>query len=162
MLTKQNKIDLVKDITDRIKKSASVLLVDFTGLKVAEISNLRNTLRKQEIGTKVVKKTLIQRAMNESGIVGFDVSQFPSSIALIFSPEDGLIVSKEAYDFSKKQKNLKILGGILNSNFTPADEVIVLAKLPSREGLLGQLAGMLNNIPGSFVIALDQIAKSRV
>lgn len=159
MLTKEKKIESVKEVTQKIKESSAILMVDFTGLKVDEISDLRNSLRQQGIGMRVMRKTLISRAVREAGIENFNVFQFPSSVALVFSPEEGMVVSKETYTFSKKQDKLKILGGIFSGKFTTADEIITLAKLPSKEVLLGQLVGVLKGNVKKLVVVLDQIAK---
>ncbi len=148
-------------------------MVDFTGLKVADLRNLRRELKSNGMELKVVKKTLVQKMLSREGI-DFNVFTFPASIALVFSPEEGLMASKIVYRFSseKKEPKLKILGGFINKNFFSADNVVELAKLPSKEVLLSQLVYTLNSLPRTLVgvlngniqklvIALDAIAKKQ-
>jgi large subunit ribosomal protein L10 len=172
MLSKEQKREIVKQMTERIQKSDSILLADFTGLNVSDSNNLRKILRNSGIEMKVVKKTLIQRAMISSGILDFNVFQFPSSVALIFSPEEGPIASKEIHNFAKKNESLKILGGIVNNVFVDSDKIVSLAKIPSREILLSQLLSVFNSLPKAlvgvlggnlqkFVFALNQISKTK-
>jgi len=148
-------------------------MVDFTGLKVADLRNLRRELKSNGMELKVVKKTLVQKMLSREGI-DFNVFTFPASIALVFSPEEGLMASKIVYRFSseKKEPKLKILGGFINKNFFSAYNVVELAKLPSKEVLLSQLVYTLNSLPRTLVgvlngniqklvIALDAIAKKQ-
>ncbi len=170
MLTREQKKEVIQEISDKIKNADSVLLIDFTGLSVSEINNLRKLLRNSGIEMKVVKKTLIQRAMTLSDILNFNVSQFPFSVALVFSPEEGSVVSKEIYNFSKKNQLLKILGGIINNVFVDSNQIVSLAKIPSREILLSQLLSVFNALPKALVgvlggnlrklvVVLDQVSK---
>jgi large subunit ribosomal protein L10 len=170
MLTRQQKSKIIEEFTKKAKNSQSILLVDFTGLKVSEIQELRRILKKDGVEMKVIKKTLVQRVLDASGISKFNIFQFPASVALVFSPEEGTAISKNVYEFSKKAKTLKILGGFINKNFADAETIVKLAKLPSREVLLSQLVYVLNSLPRALVgvlhgnlrklvVALDQIAK---
>ncbi|HRY76764.1 MAG TPA: 50S ribosomal protein L10 [Candidatus Paceibacterota bacterium] len=172
MLTRDQKVQITEEFAKKAKDSQSILLVDFTGLKMSEIQSLRRELRKSGVEMKVIKKTLVQRILKGAGISDFNVFQYPASLAMVFSPEEGIIVSKNVYDFSKKSKTLKILGGFIGKNFIDAEMIVKLAKLPSREVLLGQLVYVLNSLPRTLVgvlqgnlrklvIALDQISKTK-
>lgn len=172
MLTREQKSQIIEDLTKKTKESQSVLMVDFTSLKVSEANTLRKSLRESGIEMKAVKKTLVQRILRNAGIKDFNVFQFPASIALVFSPEEGMLASKRVYDFSKtlKDRAFKILGGFMGGKFIDAEMVVTLAKLPSREVLLSQLLYVLNSMPRALVgvlqgnlrklvFALDAIAK---
>jgi len=172
MLTRQQKSKIIEEFSKKTKKAKAVLLVDFSGLKVFETQNLRRLLKKDSIELKIIKKTLIQRILEAAGIKKFSVFQFPASVALVFSPEEGIVVSKNIYEFSKKAKTFKILGGSIDKNFVDADFIVQLAKLPSREVLLSQLVYVLSSLPRALVgvlqgnlqklvIALDAIAKTK-
>lgn len=173
MLTKQQKAKIIEELKEKIEKNSAVLMVDFTGLKVADLESLRNELRKQGIELKITKKTLVQKMLSHSAI-NFNVFSFPGSVGLIFSPEEGIEASKITYKFSsgKKEPKLKILGGFINKKFFSAEGIIELAKLPSKEILLSQLVYTLNSLPRTLVgvlngniqklaIALDAIAKKQ-
>ncbi len=174
MLTREQKSQIIEELTKKTKESQSVLMVDFTSLKVSEANTLRKSLRESNIEMKAVKKTLVQRILKNAGIKDFNVFQFPASIALIFSPEEGMIASKSVYDFSKKLKDrsFKILGGFMGGQFINSEMVVTLAKLPSREVLLSQLLYVLNSMPRALVgvlqgnlrklvFAVDAIAKAK-
>jgi large subunit ribosomal protein L10 len=174
MLTREQKSQIIEELTKKTKESQSVLMVDFTSLKVSEANTLRKSLRESNIEMKAVKKTLVQRILKNAGIQDFNVFQFPASIALIFSPEEGMIASKSVYDFSKKLKDraFKILGGFMGGKFIDSEMVVTLAKLPSREVLLSQLLYVLNSMPRALVgvlqgnlrklvFAVDAIAKAK-
>lgn len=171
MLSREKKSKIIEDLIKEIKESQAVLLVDFSGLKVAQDRELRKILKEVGIKMKIAKKTLIQRAFQQSGIK-FNIYQFPASVALVFSPEEGIVVSKKIYEFSKTNEALKILGGFLNNEFLSAEEIKELAKLPSREILLSQLIYLLDYLPRTLVgvlkngfsklaIALEAIAKKK-
>jgi len=172
MLTRDQKIQITEEFAKKAKDSQSILLVDFTGLKMSEIQSLRRSLRKDGVEMKVIKKTLVQRILKGAGVSDFNIFQYPASVAMVFSPEEGIIVSKNIYDFSKRSKTLKILGGFIGKNFIDAEMIVKLAKLPSREVLLSQLVYVLNSLPRilvgvlhgnlrKLVIALDQIVKTK-
>ncbi|MDP2856240.1 MAG: 50S ribosomal protein L10 [bacterium] len=172
MLTRDQKIKITEEFAKKAKDSQSILLVDFTGLKMSGMQSLRRDLRQSGVEMKVIKKTLVQRILKGAGVSDFNVFQYPASVAMVFSPEEGIIVSKNVYDFSKKSKTLKILGGFIGKNFIDAEMIVKLAKLPSRGVLLGQLAYVLNSLPRilvgvlhgnlrKLVIALDQISKTK-
>jgi large subunit ribosomal protein L10 len=173
MLTKAQKSQILQELMEKIGKNPAVLMVDFTGLKVSDVEGLRRELKKNGIEMKITKKTLIQKMISHSNIP-FNVYKFPGSVALIFSPEEGIVASKIIYKFSseKKEPKLKILGGFINKVFYSADQIVELAKLPSKEVLLTQLVYTLNSLPRTLVgvlngniqklvIALDAITKKQ-
>jgi len=170
VLTRQQKEKIVEEFSKKTEKAKAVLLVDFGGLKVSKMQKLRRLLKKDGMELKITRKTLIQRILEAAGIKNFSVFQFPASVALVFSPEEGIVAAKNVYEFSKEAKTFKILGGFIGQNFIEAEMIVKLAKLPSREVLLSQLVFVLNSIPRALVgvlsgnlrklvIALDAIAK---
>lgn len=104
MLTRAQKEKILNDLMDKINKNPAVLMVDFTGLKVADLRNLRRELKSNGMELKVVKKTLVQKMLSREGI-DFNVFTFPASIALVFSPEEGLMASKIVYRFSSEKRS---------------------------------------------------------
>lgn len=155
MITKEKKVSLVNDYSKEAEIAKSILLVDFGGLKMSEMTELRKKLRQIGVKIKILRKTLIQRILANSGHKNFDVFQFPASVAMVFSPEEGPLASKTIFEFSKKNKALNILGGFVFGDYKASESVISLAKLPSREALLGQLVFTLNSIPRALVGVLD-------
>lgn len=152
MLTKDQKKQLVKDITEEVKAAKSAVFVDYRGLKVNDLTQLKKNLREKGCGFRVAKKTLIERALKEAGIV-LDVKSMEGQIAITVSPDE-VTGAKTINDFGKKNENIKILKGILESNVLEAEEVKALANLPSREEMLVRLVGTLNAPISGFVNVL--------
>lgn len=86
MLTRAQKEKILNDLVDKINRNPAVLMVDFTGLKVSDLRNLRKELKNNGMELKVVKKTLVQKMLSRIGI-NFNIFTFPGSIALILVPK---------------------------------------------------------------------------
>ncbi len=152
-LTKTQKQKIVVDLKDKIARQKAMIFVDFTGLKVRDIFDLREKLKKINSGLKVAKKTLLKLVFKEKGLE-IDMEKLKGQIALIFSFEDMIPSAKTLYQFAKVNPSLKILGGYLENEFKPAEQVIELAELPAREELLAKLVGSLQSPISGFVNAL--------
>lgn len=151
--TKLQKKEIVKILTDGLKDSKSVVFANFQGLTVENISELRNECRRQGIDVFVAKKTLIKKVCAELGIEA-DPKAFEGGVATFFGKQDEVSSAKTVNDFAKKYEAIKIFGGVLEGKFIPAEQVISLAKLPSKEQLLGQLVGTINAPVSGFVNVL--------
>ncbi len=170
-ITKQKKTEILKKVSDILKKSKSVVFVNFHGLKVADINEIRQNLRAQGIGYYVPKKTLLKKALLDQKISG-EMPVFDGELGMVFG-EDLVAPAKEINVFAKKKKeNLKLLGGIMESAFLSLEEVKTLAAIPGRQELLGQLVGVLSGpargfvtvlsgVPRGFVVALSQISEKK-
>lgn len=132
----------VREIQEKFSGSKSVILADYRGLNVTEVTELRKKLREAGIDYRVVKNTLTSRAAKAANIDGLD--QFLSGpTALAFGANDVVMPAKILNDFAKDHKKLELKGGVLEGRVIDLTAVKELANLPSREALLGQLAGML-------------------
>ncbi len=167
--TKKQKEELISDLSEKLGKAKAALFADYTGLTVAQITSLRNELRKENISAKVAKKTLIDLALKKAGLAEA-AKKMPGQVILITGENDEVAPAKISYKFSRKNDKLKILGGLLNGNFIDLAGVMALAKLPSREQLLasvvGTIAAPLSGLVGvlqgnlrGFVRVLSQIKK---
>lgn len=152
MQTKDQKKNIVKDLAEKIKSSKSVVFSDFKGLKVKDMTSLRRELRKEGADMKVIKKTLIDLALKDAG-VEMDTKKFEGQIAVAVS-EDEVAAAKIIAKFAKANENIKIVGGILGVKELAKEEVLALAKLPSKEDLLAKLVGTLNAPVSGFVNVL--------
>lgn len=153
MLKKEQKKELVKELSERIKTSKSVVFSDYKGLQVKDITLLRKELRKTESDFKVFKKTLLKIALQEAG-VELDTKKLEGQVAVSISQIDEVAPAKVIATFAKKNENLKIVGGLLNLKEMSVEEVGALAKLPSKEELLAKLVGTLNAPISGFVNVL--------
>lgn len=129
----------VAEIKEKIAQSSSVVVTDYRGLNVEEVTQLRSELRKEGVEYKVLKNNLVRRACEESGIDGLeDVLKGPTAVA--FS-DDAVAPAKVLFEFLKKHKNLQVKGGLLEGNVVEVTELEALSKLPAKEVLLGQVVG---------------------
>ncbi|HHX58462.1 MAG TPA: 50S ribosomal protein L10 [Candidatus Moranbacteria bacterium] len=161
MLTRQQKKELVQEITQNIKDSKSVVLCDYKGLTVEELSQLRRDLRQVGSEMKVARKTLIDLAFEENGL-SMDVKKTEGQVGVIYNKEDEVAGAKKTYDFSKSNDNLKILQGALEGKRLTAEEVINLAKLPSKEELLAKVVGSIKSPISGLVNVLGGNLRSLV
>lgn len=154
----EEKQKIVDEIKQRFENSTGVVLADYRGLTVAEVTRLRAELREAGIEYRVLKNTMVTRAVNEMGLEGLeDVLKGPTAIA--FSP-DPVAPAKILVEFSKKNKELEIKAGVVEGYVVAAERVKDLAEIPSREVLLAQvLAGMQAPLTGMANVLQGPIRK---
>ena len=146
----------IKELAEQFKTDKLILLVDYRGINVEQVTKLRSDLRNANASYKVIKNNIVKRALNLNGENGLD-SLLEGPTAVVTSKEDYLEASKIIYKFSKDNDFYKIKGGIIDGKVMTAEEIITLAKLPSRQELLAKLAGALLGNITKLAVALDQI-----
>ena len=152
----KQKEELVNNLAAELKDATLVLLVDYRGITVEDATKLRKEVREANAEYKVIKNNIIKRALNANGENGLD-NLLEGPTALITSKEDYLAPAKAIYNFSKNNDFYKIKGGIIEGKVMTADEIITIAKLPSRQELLAKLAGALLGNITKLAVALDQV-----
>ncbi len=157
----EQKQQIADDLRDRFSKSAIIVVTDYKGLDVAAMNDLRRKLRAEEVEYQVVKNSLLIRAAEDNDVALIkDHFKGPSAIALSY--DDPVAPAKVLAQFAKDNDKLEIKVGVMNGQVLEADAIKALAKLPSREVLLGQLLSALNAIPTSFVRAIAEVPRSFV
>ncbi len=146
----------VSALAAKMKEAKLVLLTDYRGINVEDVTNLRTQLRNTNAEYKVIKNNITRRALAECGIEGLE-DQLVGPTAVILSDEDYLEPTKAIYKFSKDNDFYKIKGGVIEGKVMTAEEIITLAKLPSKETLLSMLAGALLGNISKLAVALDQV-----
>ena len=136
------KAQLVDEVAEKFQAAASVVVVDYRGLTVDEVTRLRKQLRDNNVEMKVIKNSILSRAAKQVGLEGLD-EVFTGPTAVAFSNEDVVAPAKIIDEFSKDAKALEIKGGIIEGKVSSVDEMVALAKLPNREGLLSMLLSVL-------------------
>ncbi|GAA1154216.1 50S ribosomal protein L10 [Ornithinicoccus hortensis] len=132
----------IAELTDRFRDSGAAVLTEYRGLTVAQLSELRTSLR-EHATYAVVKNTLTKRAAAEAGVAGLDEHlQGPTAIAFVTG--DPVEAAKGLRDFAKANPHLVIKAGILDGKPLSPEEITKLADLESRETLLAKLAGAMN------------------
>jgi large subunit ribosomal protein L10 len=135
------------------------VLVEYKGLTVEKATELRNKCREAGVEYKVYKNTLMRFAFEELGYNDMSVNlEGPNAIALSY--DDEVSAAKVTNDFAKTSNDtITLKAGIAEGKIMNADEVKALASVPSREILLGQLAGVLQGNIRNLAYMLDQISK---
>lgn len=163
-ITKEKKVAIVNKVEDIIKKGESLVFVNFHGLTVAGINELRRRLQAKGMGYYVAKKTLIRRAFDKAKIEG-EMPELEGEVAVAYGSEnekDLLAPIKEVYDFHKKNTEvMKIIGGVFEGAFASSEKMMTLAKIPAREVLYAQFLNVINSPIQGLVIGLDAIAKKK-
>ena len=154
------KEEQVKNLSEHIKGAKIILLVDYRGTTVADDTKLRKDIREVNADIKVIKNNIIKRALDMNGESGLD-SVLEGPTAMISSSEDYLQPLKAVYKFTKDHENYKIKGGIIEGEVKSVEEIVTLAKLPSRQELLAKLAGSLLGTISKLAVALDQVKSQK-
>jgi len=160
-LPKEEKIEAVQDIRKSIEGSSSLLLTDYRGLTVSEITTLRRTLRNAGADYKVVKNTLFKLAadkLEESGI--YDLLAGPTAVAFVHN--DPIAPAKAIMDFAKEHKELEVKGGYVEGRLLTADQIQTLSRIPPKEVLLAQLMGSIQSPISGFVGTLQGLLSNLV
>ncbi len=150
----------VKELAEKMKEAKLILLTDYRGIGVIDDTELRRDLRNVNATCTVIKNNITRRALKECGIEGLD-EELVGPTAVIMSNEDYLGASKTIYNFTKTHDFYKIKGGVVDGKVMTADEIITLAKLPSREDLLSMLAGALLANISKVAVALNEVRKQK-
>lgn len=140
--TKKEKEGIVLQLKEQLNQAESAVIVNYKGLTVSDIQDLREELRKNQISFSVVKNSLIKIALDEKGI---DVDQeiLNQPLAVAFNNKDEVTAANKINNFAKDHQALEILGGIYQEAYIGRDKVMVLANLPSREQLYQKVVGSL-------------------
>lgn len=154
------KKQVVSEIATKFRDSQSTLLVDYRGLDVAEVTELRKQLREAGIEYKVYKNSMSRRAAAEVELSELDdILVGPTAIA--FSNDDVVAPAKILNNFAKEHQNLEIKGGVIEGNIATLDQIKELADLPNYEGLLSMLLSVLQAPVRNFAYAAKAIAEQK-
>jgi len=154
---KLQKQEILRNLSEKFKKSKSVIFASFNTLGVKDNEVLRSKLREENSEYYVAKKTLMNLAFKENKIADLNVRDFDGKVAAVFSYDDEVASAKIIGNFRKdKEKAEKIffLGGILENKLLSKEEVEALSKLPSRSELYAKMVGSLNAPISGLVNAL--------
>ena len=155
------KEQVLSEIVEKLGKAQSVVLIDYRGLNVAEVTELRNQCRAAGVEYRVFKNTLVTKAAQQLNIEGLDpYLNGPSAFA--FSETDAVAPAKIMSDFLKKAKKGQIKAGIVDGAVIDAAGVATLSELPPKEVLVAKLLGTLNAPIANFVGVLSALPRGLV
>jgi len=171
MATKERKREIVAELEALFNKSQVAIIADLSGFTVAEITQFRRTLDKDNAQCRIAKNTLIEIASSKGQFESIKgLTKGPT--ALILGYEDPAAPAKTIVQFFKKAKKGSIRGGVLERKLLNQKDVIELAELPSKEVLLSSImggldsgargiAGILNNIISDIASLVEEVAKKK-
>jgi large subunit ribosomal protein L10 len=138
---REEKATSITELREKLGKARGAVLTDFRGLTVADMTDLRTALRKAQVEYTVVKNTLAKRALQDTAAAGL-AAFFEGPTAVAISVTDPVAASKALSQWAKGRPTFTIKGGAVEGRVVGASEVAALAELPSREVLLGRVAGV--------------------
>jgi large subunit ribosomal protein L10 len=168
---RQARVAQVERLKERLRDARSLILTEYRGLTVAEITELRRALREGAAEYRVVKNSLTRRAAHELGIQELDrYLEGPTGVA--FSAGDLVAAAKILAAFSKRAPVLQVKAGLVDGRVFPREEVLAMAELPPREVMLARLMGLMVTplqglgavLSGSLramVVGLDQVRQKK-
>ena len=150
----------VKKLAEEMKEAKLILLTEYRGINVENDTALRRDLRNANAKYTIIKNNITRRALAECEIEGLD-DKLVGPTAVVIGKEDYLEPAKAIYNFTKNNEYYKIKGGVIEGKVMTAEEIITLAKLPSRETLLSMLAGALLGNISKIAVALNEVKKQK-
>ena len=160
MATLESKKQIVEEITTKLKESDSTVLVDYRGLTVEEVTELRRQLRENNIEYKVYKNTLSRRAAEAA-----DLEELKETLvgptAIAFSKDDVVTPAKVLHEFAKDHEALEVKGGIIEGEIATLEQIQELSTLPDHDGLLSMLLSVLQGPIRNLAYATQAVADQK-
>lgn len=152
--SRQQKEKMLGEYADNLSRSKVMILANYRGLTVAQLTDLRQRLREQNSNFQVIKNTLFARVLKDAAIpVTEDQLDGPLGVSFCFG--DAPPVAKVLLDFARETQILQVQGAILGARLLPAEKVRELADLPPREVILAQLLGTVQGPMSSLVSTIN-------
>ena len=151
---------VVDEIAQQLKNSQSTVVVEYRGLTVAEVTELRRNLRAENVGFKVYKNTLVQRACDQENMS--ELNEFlvgPNAVA--FGHDDAVAPARLLAEFAKQHKALVIKAGYVEGKFLPQEEIMAVSKLPNREGMYSMLLCTMKEPVAKVARAIKAVADAQ-
>ena len=142
-MRKEQKAQVIEDLAAQLGQAEAIYAVDYRGLSVPQAAELRANLREHDASFRVVKNTLTLRAADQAGVTEIKDLVAEGPTALTFVRGDAALAAKALDTFSRQADVLELKGGLMNGRVLAADEIRHLARLPSREVLIAQFAGVV-------------------
>lgn len=155
----ESKQALVQEISTKFKDASSSVVVEYRGLTVAEVTELRRKLREENIDFKVYKNSMVQRAAKENGYDEL-MENLTGPNAIAFS-DDAVAPSRVLAQFARAHEHLVLKAGVVDGKVVNADELKKLSKLPNKEGMISMFLSTLQSPIRSFALAIKAVAESK-
>jgi large subunit ribosomal protein L10 len=170
-MNRDEKAQAISELGEGIGQATNAFLIDFKGITVPQVTELRKQVRESKSEYVVVKNTLALIAVKDSPLVQLR-EKFTGPTAVAFNSNDAVTLAKALTKFAKDVPSVQFKGAMLNGQIVPADQIQAIASLPSREELISKLlylmqhpirglATVLQGTIRNFAVVLDQIAKQK-
>lgn len=160
-MNRTEKTNEVSKLKQRFEKAKAMILADYRGLTVAEVTELRQKLHAQQSTVKVVKNRLAKLAFKDLNVEGMD-SFLKGPTAIASSDTDAVIPAKVLVDFAKTHEKLQLRAGYMDGIVLDIKSIMALATLPSREVLLSKMLGSLQAPATNLVNVLSAVPRGLV
>lgn len=158
-LNRSEKEAVIQEVTDLAAKAQTLVMEEYRGITVADMTELRNKARSNGVVLSVLKNTLVRRAVAGSS---FEIVADQMSGPLIYGfSEDAVAAAKVVADFAKTNDKLVIRAGVYDGKALDVNGVKQLASIPSKEVLLSQLCGLLMSPIACTAVVLGALAKKK-
>jgi large subunit ribosomal protein L10 len=154
--TLELKTQVVSDLSSKLTDNACVVVTDYRGLNVKQVTELRSQLRAAGVEFQVLKNTLVRRATASAELSELD--QYLTGPTAIAFSKDVIAPAKILTEFAKKNEKLEVKGGVVEGRVVDFSQIKALADLPSREGLLSMLLSVLQAPVRNFALAVKAVA----
>jgi large subunit ribosomal protein L10 len=170
-VNREQKAAAIAEIATNIGESQAIFAVDYRGITVAQVAELRAKLREADATFRVVKNSLTERAADEVGAQPLK-AYLQGPTALTFVRGDAALAAKAVADYARVTQLLPFKGGLMDGGEVDSEQIRAISRLPSREVLYGQLVGIvaspvsglvrtLNSLLGGLAVALGQVQEQR-
>ena len=155
--TLENKQEVVAEVKELLSRSQLAMVIDYQGLSVAEITDLRRRLRPSGTVCKMTKNTLMRIAV-DGNYTWQPMTEFLKGSSVFLLVQDDLKAAIKAYqDFQKATRKTELRGGVMEGRALTEDDIKALTELPSKEELMARLAGGINAIPTKLAVGLNAV-----
>lgn len=170
-MNREQKAAAIAEIATNISESQAIFAVDYRGISVPQVAELRAKLREADASFRVVKNSLTERAADETGAAELK-PYLKGPTALTFVRGDAALAAKAVADYARATQLLPFKGGLMDGSVVDAEQIRAISRLPSREVLYGQLVGMvaspisglvrsLGGLIGGLAVALGQVHEQK-
>ncbi|MEB3882938.1 50S ribosomal protein L10 [Lyngbya sp. CCY1209] len=155
--TLAQKQDIVADLQKALSEAQLTLVIDYTGLSVSQITDLRNRLRETGGTCTVTKNTLMRKAV-EGDETWQPMEKFLSGSSAFIFVKDDLGAAIKAYQaFQKESKKTELRGGVMEGRALSVDDVKAITELPTKEELIARIAGAINAVPTKLAVGVNAV-----
>jgi large subunit ribosomal protein L10 len=155
-MNREQKAAAIAEIAENINESQAIFAVDYRGISVPQVAELRAKLREADASFRVVKNSLTERAADETGAADLKV-YLQGPTALTFVRGDAALAAKAVADYARVTQLLPFKGGLMDGGVVDADQIRAISRLPSREVLYGQLVGIVASPVSGLVRTLSAL-----